>query len=312
MKNVTHYVTNALASITSNTEIEVEIICVDDGSTDNTWSTVKELNDPRIILTSNDGKGISDAFNTGLRKASGEYIFRCDADDVFVNNRIVKQVHWLDRRQDVSVVCGYNGFLGESGKLLVATTPNGDERSIRDELICGQIKISSCNCAYRTHELIKIRGCRNFFETGEDDDLMFRLADHYDIWYSPLHVYNARIRSTSITRTQSLDRLEWFVSKAHEFRIERRYSGMDSLERGLIPEVPKSFATETIRTANDFTDLMLMSSAWKELDRGNWKFALINFLKIVLNPKSWHRLRIDHLQFPFVLTKRIFQNIKLR
>lgn len=81
--NAKDYLRKCLDSICNQTYTELEIICVDDGSTDGSEKIVDEFGkrDPRIKIVHKENGGESNARNTGLRIATGEYIAFCDCDD---------------------------------------------------------------------------------------------------------------------------------------------------------------------------------------------------------------------------------------
>lgn len=82
--NVEKYLREALTSIVNQTKKELEIILVNDGSTDNSYEIAKEFEkkDPRIILLNKKNGGLSSARNAGLRVASSKYVYFFDSDDV--------------------------------------------------------------------------------------------------------------------------------------------------------------------------------------------------------------------------------------
>lgn len=81
--NVKEYLTECMNSICQQTLKDIEIICVNDGSTDNSLAILREFadKDNRIIILSQENSGLSVARNTGLKFANSEYIYFCDSDD---------------------------------------------------------------------------------------------------------------------------------------------------------------------------------------------------------------------------------------
>ena len=84
--NVEKYLSYCLDSVRAQTYADLEVICVDDGSTDRS-SRIVELHaaaDPRIRMVSKSNGGVSSAKNAGIREATGDYVLCVDADDALV------------------------------------------------------------------------------------------------------------------------------------------------------------------------------------------------------------------------------------
>lgn len=103
--NVEKYIRESLESILNQTYKNLEILIIDDGSTDLSSSIINEYNDRRIRLIHNEGnKGLPYTRNRGLKEATGKYLAIFDADDIAIQNRIEKQVEFLEKNKDVDVV----------------------------------------------------------------------------------------------------------------------------------------------------------------------------------------------------------------
>lgn len=107
--NVEKYLKQSLNSVMNQTFSDIEIICVNDGSTDNTLSILQECSeeDSRIIILNQKNSGCGVARNTGLAKARGEYTIILDGDDFF--DFTLLQKLYIKATEDNSdiVVCGY-------------------------------------------------------------------------------------------------------------------------------------------------------------------------------------------------------------
>ena len=81
--NVEEYIEECLRSVMNQTLKEIEIICIDDGSTDDTLKILSSLKDEdaRICIISQENKGLSSARNQGILKSKGQYILYLDSDD---------------------------------------------------------------------------------------------------------------------------------------------------------------------------------------------------------------------------------------
>ena len=96
--NVEHFITECIESVVSQTHQELEIICVDNNSTDNTWETFLELKNkyPNIFLVQEMKKGANAARNKGLDIAKGEWIQFLDADDLYLPTKLEEQVKYIE------------------------------------------------------------------------------------------------------------------------------------------------------------------------------------------------------------------------
>lgn len=106
--NSDRFIGQALASIDHYTELSIEIIVINDASTDLTFDIVSHLSksDPRIVLVSNHRqKGIAGALNSGLDIAKGRYIARFDADDLNRKDRFRSQFLFLEQHKHIQC-CG--------------------------------------------------------------------------------------------------------------------------------------------------------------------------------------------------------------
>lgn len=89
-KNTEAYIGECLDSIVKQSYTNWEAICIDDASSDKSWSIVKNYTDRdnRINVFKNNGDGIIDALKTALKHSKGEYITRMDSDDIMVKHRL--------------------------------------------------------------------------------------------------------------------------------------------------------------------------------------------------------------------------------
>lgn len=93
--NRVHLLERALDSVLGQTLAADEIIVVDDGSTDNTVSTLKSLH-PEVKLIQQDNLGVSAARNTGISAARHDWIALLDSDDVWHENKLERQITALN------------------------------------------------------------------------------------------------------------------------------------------------------------------------------------------------------------------------
>ena len=118
--NAMPFLEEALVSITNQTYRNLEILCINDGSLDNTGEVLEQFakNDDRIKVINNEvNLKLIGTLNNGVSLAKGEYIARMDADDVCLPERIEKQLNYLfDTNSDI---VGCNAFsINEDGETI--------------------------------------------------------------------------------------------------------------------------------------------------------------------------------------------------
>lgn len=75
---------------------DLELVVVDDGSTDDTASVLAECNDPRLTRIHQENKGVSAARNAGIAATSAPWIALLDSDDYWMPEKLARQLHFLD------------------------------------------------------------------------------------------------------------------------------------------------------------------------------------------------------------------------
>ncbi len=124
MYNAEKTIVEALESIINQTYSNIELICIDDGSSDRTLEIVScyAETDNRIKLVTRENKGLVATLNEAIELANGEFMARMDADDIATLDRIEKQACYMSKNKDV-VACGgavlefnEHGYICESKK----------------------------------------------------------------------------------------------------------------------------------------------------------------------------------------------------
>lgn len=109
------YVSRAIESALRQSYSEVEVVVVDDGSTDDSFEQISQFED-RVSVIPTKNKGASAARNTGLQASSGEYVKFLDADDTLYPGAVESQVHELRRLEGTNIVFGEGVWQSTDGK----------------------------------------------------------------------------------------------------------------------------------------------------------------------------------------------------
>ncbi|WP_078211230.1 glycosyltransferase [Flavobacterium sp. LM5] len=191
------YIKEAIDSILNQTFTDFEFLIIDDASTDETVSIIKENKDSRIQLIEKPvNTGYTISLNYGLKVAKGEYIARMDGDDISLPERFAKQVAFLDSNPDV-VLCGSNFRIIETEKII--SLPE-DNEAIKLGLLKG-------NCI--AHPSVMIRHSvlqENVItydsnkEPAEDYDLWVRLLQFGKLHNIQDNLLKYRVHATQVSK----------------------------------------------------------------------------------------------------------------
>ena len=229
--NGERYLRAAVQSLLSQTLQPIEIIVINDGSTDQTGQILDELaTDPRVKPVHQPHLGIPRARNTGLALAKAKYIAVHDADDLSLPDRLAKQYAFLEQSPDVALVGSLANVVNETGHLIgrfggVVTDPQQIAETLltRNCLVHGSVLM-------RTAAVEAVGRYREAFAFAHDYDLWLRMAEHFEMRTLAEVLYLRRSHPDSVSHTHRQVQ-GVYASIAQELAQERRQTGSDLLER---------------------------------------------------------------------------------
>lgn len=164
----------AIDSVLCQTYSDMEVIVVDDGSTDNTVKIVREYQDKRVqIICQKERGGANKARNIGIANAKGEYIAFQDSDDEWLPDKLRSQIDLMEREKFQACYCAHS--LIESGKEAVTIPPDYqdiDKYQVHLQEILRKYNVIGTPTLVVKHELLRRLGTQYF------DEEMFRLQDY--------------------------------------------------------------------------------------------------------------------------------------
>ena len=286
MRNCQRTIHPALDSILSQPDVELEIVVVDDGSTDESAAVVRSVSDPRVRMVPGPCQGIAAALNAGLAEARGEFFCRCDADDLYSPDRLSRQRRFLDEHSDYGAIAGSYVTATQELKPVAEHVWKSDAAEITSDLRGGVGSTHMGTMLVRMEHLRRLGGFRSYFIGTEDVDFILRLGEITRVWYDPRTCYVYRLHGASITHTQASAQRKFLEQMAHEFQRQRLARGKDDLELGHAPAPPTDLDPAGTQVDARIQDL-LIGAAWREHGAGRRLSALkTGFRAAMMRPTS--------------------------
>jgi len=171
--NGEHFIASAIESVLAQTYKNVEIIVVNDGSTDGTEEILKGYQD-KITLLFQKNAGQSSARNYGIKKAKGQFIALLDADDLFVSNKLVKQMDLISKN-NLEICCSEFETIDENDAFIRnVSVPALDMNQALDKFLEGNF-ICTSTMIFKKDLFEKLEGFDVNLQGAEDGDLWFRM-----------------------------------------------------------------------------------------------------------------------------------------
>lgn len=105
--NAEKYVGEAIKSVLSQTYKNLELICINDNSTDSSLFRLELFGDDIIRITNKDNVGTSESRNKGIRRAKGEFLAFIDNDDVWESNKLEVQLNHFNDNPELDISFSY-------------------------------------------------------------------------------------------------------------------------------------------------------------------------------------------------------------
>ncbi len=228
VRNGLPFLREAVTSILTQQFRDLELIVVDDGSTDGSARAVLDANDPRVRLVAGDGRGIARALNAGLAVAQGEYVARQDADDLSAPDRLLRQAAFLDRHSEVAVLASRVRFIDDQGGAVANTWTRAVARQwdqARTPAAIAALMPRTCCIVHgsvmaRRRALVEVGGYDDTLPVAQDYDLWLRLLPHHGFARLPERLYSFRLHSKQVSATCGAEQA--FQAVAAKLRHLRR------------------------------------------------------------------------------------------
>lgn len=303
--NQGHFLAEAVNSVLAQTYPHVEVIVVDDGSTDDTAVVARSFTDPRVRYVYKQNGGLSSARNEGLRHAQGQYISYLDSDDCFLPEKLAMLVGEMDAHSAVGFVAGQAIPVDEHGRHVGKKFDTPLPTDTKQLLLGNPLHVGSVLVRRDWQE--KVGFFDETLRSYEDWDMWLRLAQAgCQMRYVPQPVSLYRFHTAQMTRDGRqmttatfavLDKLfadptlppDWQAMKdraysqanlrktAQAYRNRDYDTGQESLRQAIALD-PSLMADEGAALARHF-------AAWVELPKTSDKFAFLEDIYHHLPPE---------------------------
>ena len=173
----------AIQSVKAQTYRPIELIVVDDGSTDDTRTVVDnwlqeegENNGFQLRYLYQENRGLSAARNVGLHHSSGKYLQFLDSDDWLHPDKLQKQVEVFEAKENIDSVVAQVSYVNEKGKVTVNTNIMKDETDPDLVTFLAYHDLPAHAPLHRTSRLKEINGFNETFPFGEEGEMHMRMA----------------------------------------------------------------------------------------------------------------------------------------
>lgn len=174
--NAERTILETIASVQQQTFSELEVIVVDDGSTDRTLELIRSVKDERLKIFSYENGGVCVARNRGISHATGEFIAFLDADDLWTSDKLEAQLAALQQHPEAGVAYSWTYFMDEQGASSSPSESKFFEGNVYAELLVGDFIYTASNPLIRSQAIESVGNFDTTLKTCEDWDYWLRLA----------------------------------------------------------------------------------------------------------------------------------------
>jgi len=227
--NKAQYLKEAIESVLNQTYKNIEIIVIDDGSTDESREVVNSFT-PSILNTKyrilnpiiyfwQENKGAAMARNTGIKKAKGKYIAFLDSDDLWLREKLEKQVSFMEENPETGLLGTGCYEITNKGKIIGQKIFPIKNKDLQKDLIKYNPFIQS-SVVVKREVFSKVGLYNKGFRESEDYELWLRIGQNYKIGNLPEPLVRKRYYKKGLSPTKDKKQL-YFVLRAKKAAIRR-------------------------------------------------------------------------------------------
>ncbi len=264
------YTIKAIKSVLSQTYNNIELIVINDGSTDDTHELLKKIIDKRFIFYDIKNSGACTARNYGINKSNGKYLSFLDCDDTYEKNKIEKSISVLERNKDYKFVYTDVNFIDKNDNI-VGKTPQYRNHPgsgfIAKKLILCDFNITNSTLLMRK-ECIEIIG--NFDEKifiPADREFLIRLSSKFKGYYLNHNLTNYRVHNETIYKNVDIafSEFKYMINKFNKSKIIPNKGYYNKCLSNICYNFSKIYAFN--KSIHKFREMLIKSMYYNMLDK---------------------------------------------
>jgi len=251
--NAMQFLPETVESVLAQTCSDLELLIVNDGSSDNIVQWANNITDERVKLISQENQGVSAARNTGIMQSNGEYLAFLDADDLWKPTKLEKQIRRFEEYPEAGLVYTWTHLIDAFGKPINRVLASRLEGNVWKQILVANMIGNGSSAMVR----------RSCFETvglfdpelsgAADRDMWIRIAVHYPfaVVKEPLTLWRQHTNSMSKKRQEMVKDLHRTIDKNFQ-----------------------SVSLDLLYLQNRSYSYMNLYQAWNSIDEGNIEEAI--------------------------------------
>jgi glycosyltransferase involved in cell wall biosynthesis len=186
--NTQQTILKTIESVQKQTFSDIEIIVINDGSTDKTLEILQSLQDQRLKIFSYENSGLPVARNRGIDRATGEFISFIDADDLWTQDKLELQFAGLQQHPHAGVVYSWTAyFIDGQEEVIFPYAPVFFAGNVYDKLLVSNFIANGSNILVRSKAIKSVGEFEPTLKSCEDWDFYIRLAAKWHFVVVPKH-----------------------------------------------------------------------------------------------------------------------------
>ena len=276
------FIDRCIDSILAQTDKNIELILVDDGSTDATHERIEarrgeiEASLTRFVYIRQENQGVGAACSNAFSKATGEYLTLLDADDVFLPDSVKFRAEFLAKNPGYALVRsnGYyvkEGSLDEAIRLFETNDAQKYNENIFDDIMLGNISMWSGCYMIRTSVLLEIYPDKRIYPSRSGQNLQFVMmaAYHRKAGYVDVPLMKYVLRDESASHFSGQDALKKELRAMDGYKDIRIYLISNYIraeeQHEWMEQIDKLYLKIRMQLALKYQDRVLMIQSYKAL-----------------------------------------------